>query len=587
MTSRHGWGGSLVARLKPDVTQIQAQQNMESVVRALIEGGALDKDTGVEVRSLHEWTVASSRQMLLVLLGAVGCILLIACVNVAGLLIARGAGRSREVAIRASLGAGRARLLRQLLTESLVLATLGGAAGIGLVWLTLGALVPMLPVTVPTAMRPSVDLRVLGFVVLLSGLTGVVSGLFPALRLSRLDFVSAVKEGGDRSAGLGRRTGATLVVVEVALALVLLVGAGLMVRSFQRLMAVDAGFDPERVLVVETFPVMDGDGQVQRARTFYAQLTERLSALPGVGAVGAIDTLPFSSWSIRSADLEGLDAKNVTISSRSVLPGYFRAMGIPLRMGRDFTPADREGAPCVAVVNQSLAKLWPDGSPLGRRVRYEGEKGGWCEIVGVIGDVRHQSLEREIMNEVYMSGLQTEEVELTLVARVENPAALAAAARAQISGLSEPPLILRLVPFETLVARSAAERRRRATLLTLVSSLGVLLAGVGIFGLTSYAVARRTPEIGVRVALGATPQRVLQTIVGGFVPAIASGVILGLLGAWAATQFVSQYLFGVTPTDALTLTTVSMLLVGIALLACYLPARRALRVDPVVALRAE
>ncbi|MGH9160204.1 MAG: ABC transporter permease [Vicinamibacteraceae bacterium] len=439
----------------------------------------------------------------------------------------------------------------------------------------------------PSEVQPTVDIRILGFTLLISGITGLLFGLLPALRISRAGFVTVIKDPGRSARRWRQRTGTALVIVEVALALVLMAGAGLMLRSLHRVLSIDPGFEPERVLVLEAIPVMVGDGQVQRARVFYAELMSRVRRLPGVEAVGAIDTLPFWSWAYSSVEVDGPERKKVDVSPRYVLPGYFQAMGVPLKLGRAFTGADRDGAPCAVVLNETAARrLWHDKRPLGRRVRVNSES-PWCEVMGIVGNARHEGLEEAVMPEVYFSALQSDEVELTLVARVENPSALAPLARTQTANLTERALVQQVTPFDTVIARSVSQRRHRALLLSLVGGLGVLLAGVGIFGLTSYAVARRTPEIGVRMALGATPRRVVQTVLAGFVPAIVGGVALGLVGAWATTRLLAAFVFGITPTDPLTLGTVSLLLTVAALAACYLPARRALRVDPVVALRAE
>jgi len=589
MMTRDGWGGTLYARLSADITLEQAREGMASYRRERRSESMLSVVEGAGVEAVHEWNVKASRQMLFTLLAAVSCILLIACVNVASLLLARGSGRSREVAIRASLGAGRLRLAQQFLTESIVLAMLGGVAGVVLAWWLLNALLPILPVNVPSENPPALDLRVLGFSFLVSCLTGVLFGLLPALRLSRADLVTDTKPSGLSTTYFGWRTGSALVVVEVALALMLMVGAGLMLRSFHRLLSVDSGFQSEHVIVIEVSPVLLDETAATtagRSRIFYSQIIERIAGLPGVSAVGAIDTLPFWSTSHTSADLETTSTP-INVSPRNILPGYFAAMGVPIKLGRDFTQQDREHAPCVAIVNETLVRGAALADPLGRRIRLRTRSTEWCEIVGVVADVRHRSLERQPLAELYVSALQTGEPELVIVARAAQPVAVAALARAQTKGLTEPALVQRIRPFDTFVAASTAQRRRRAALLTILGGLGVLLAAVGIFGLTSYAVARRTREIGVRVALGATPRRVLGVIVGSFAPAIATGVALGLLGAWAATRTIAQFLFGVTPTDPPTLIAAAGLLASVALLATYAPARRALRVDPVVALRAE
>ena len=592
--SMDGWASAeAIGLLKPGTDVRAAQAHMDAIAQHLRAEGLMHERAGVAIKTVHEFTVGSTRTMLYVLTAAVSFILLIACVNVAGLLTARGAGRIREMAIRSSLGASRIRLARQLLTESLVLAVLGGTAGALLAWWTLGALVPMLPVSVPDEVQPSIDLRILAFATFVSGATGLLFGLLPALRLSRAGFTSTLKEGNPAAVQSGRSTGRLLVTVEVALALVLLVGAGLMVRSLQRLLSIDPGFDTEQVLMVEVSPLATGGAAVPLARQFYDEVLTRISALPAVESASATDRVPFWSTSYSSAVIEGrAGQRKVEISPRYVLPGYFRTMGIAMSAGRDFTAADRENAPCVVVVNQKFARQhWPEDSAVGRRLLHDSarnEKGaGWCDIAGIVADVRHRSLERDVLPEVYFSALQAPVSDLTVMVRTSSPASLVQAARAQLTSLPAPALVERVIPFDSLVAASTLQRERRATLLSLLGALGVLLACVGIYGLTTYAVARRTQEIGIRMALGANAAQVLRTVLGSFAPAIAAGIVIGLFSAWAATGLLAHWLFGIAPTDPLTLAAVSALLTTVALLACYLPARRALRVDPVIALRAE
>ncbi len=589
-TASYGWGGDMLARLRPGVTVRQAQQAMagEPPPPGGTRGAVIDP--GVAVRSLHEEMVRYSRQMLYALLGAVACILLIASLNVAGLLIARGSGRGREVAIRAALGAHRGRLIRQFLIESLLLAVLGGTCGIALAWWLLEALIGVLPVNVPVEMSPVVDLRLLAFTALIITGTGLALGLVPAIRLSRTDLSTATKTGGLINTGSSGRTGRVLVAVEVALALTLLVGAGLMLRSLQRLLSIDSGFDAEHVLVVEVSPVLpvsDTAANASRADAFYGEVVRRLTALPDVAAVSAISSMPFLSYGAAIATVDAPTPTNLQVSQRYILPGYFEAMGITLRAGREFTGDDRVGHQCVAIINEMFVRRTALGpSPLGRRVKIR-EAAEWCEIVGVAADVRHVSLESESFAELYLSARHTPQPELTVVIRSHDSGSLAAAVRAQLVNLPERTLIASVRPFGAVVGSSTEDRRNRALLLSIVGALGLLLACVGIFGLTAYAVTRRTREIGVRVALGATPAGVIRTIVGSFVPAIAGGLGLGLFGAWVATRVIEQFLFGVEPHDPVTLLTVTGLLAMLAALACYLPARRALRVDPVVALRAE
>ena len=582
---RAGWGGNLIGRLKPGVGVQPAQESIGRLVAQLEAEGIWTKSAGVEVAGMHAWNVQSARPTLLMLFSATGFILLLACVNVSGLLVARGAERARELGIRASLGANRFRLIRQLLTESLLLSVCGGITGAFLAWLTLNLLISTLPLSIPAGMQPVIDVRVLAFAFLVSILSGCLFGFLPAFRLTRAG-AAVVKGGGSGAAVTSRRFAGGMVLVQAALAVMLLVGASLMVRSLQRLLDVELGFQPDGVLTVAVNPVLVGDEQQTRRANFYREVIDRIGALPSVMAVGAIDTLPYDSVSYSTVEVEGT-AQPADVSPRVVTPGYFEAMDIPVKLGRSLKWDDRSDAPCVVVVNEHAAKtLWSTASPLGRRLRRTA-KSPWCEVVGVAQDTRHFSREAPILLEIYFASLQSPPTDLTIVARATEVEPLPPLIRARLTGLPEPTLVQRITPMTRLVNQSAEQRRQRAQLLSALGGLGVLLACVGIFGLTTYAVARRTQEIGVRIALGATTLRVLQSVMAGFVPAIIGGVVLGLFGAWAASRTFESYLFGVTPTDPTTLTTVAVLFIVIALLAGYLPARRALKVDPVVALRAE
>ena len=582
-----GWGGNLLARLRPGVTNKQAIDAMASERRQRPGRNGLLADESIEILSLHEQTIRYSRQMLYFLLGGVCCVLLIGCANVAGLLIARGSGRQREVAIRASLGAGRGRLIRQFLTESLLLSAIGGVAAIVLASVLMTTIVSVLPISVPADMRPALSLRLLALCTLVTVCTSVLFGFWPAIALSRSDLSSSTRQTASSILGGSSRTGRVLVVAEIALTMMLLVGAGLMVRSLQRLMAIDSGFDVQHVLVVETSPIFTADdaNTSARADAFYQHVVERLSSLPGVTAVGAINHLPYWSYGADTATIEG-EITKVPISPRDILPGYFAAAGIALRAGRDFSSADRGGSPCVAVVNERFAQRAELASVLGRRIKVTRRKDS-CEIVGVVANVRHVSLEDDMFAEVYYSARQSGETKLGVVVRAVDPLSIVPAARARLANLPERSIVERIVPFENLLGRTTETRRNRALLFSILAGLGILLASVGIFGLTAYAVSRRTREIGVRVALGATPGLVLRDVMRDFVPAIVGGIALGLFGAWAAARTIEQFLFGVTQYDPVTLTAVSGLLLALGLIASYLPARRALQVDPVIALRSE
>ncbi len=582
---RAGWGGNVIGRLKQGVGVQAAQTSLSRLTGQLEAEGIWTKEAGVEVAGLHAWNVQTARPTVLMLFSATGFILLLACVNVGGLMVARGAERVRELGIRASLGASRSRLVRQLLTESVLLSICGGVAGACLAWLTLNLLISTLPLSIPADMQPEIDAPVLAFAMAVSAISGCLFGLLPAFRLTRRG-EAVVKGGGSGSAITSRRFAGGMVLVQAALAVMLLVGASLMVRSLQRLLAIDLGFQPEGVLAIAVHPVLIGEDRDVRRSNFYREAIDRVAAMASVTAVGAIDTLPFDSVSYSSVEVEGT-SQSVDVSPRVITPGYLEAMNITVKAGRALTWADRADSPCVVIVNEQTGKkLWGDASPLGRRLR-RNAKSPWCEVVGVAQDTRHFSREAPVLLEVYFAAQQSRSTELTLVARGTNIEPLPALIRARLSGLPEPTLLQRITPMTHLVNRSAEQRQQRAQLLSALGGIGVLLACVGIFSLTAYAVARRTQEIGVRIALGASSRRVLQSVMSGFVPAIFGGVVLGLFASWAGGRALESYLFGVTPTDPPTLASVALLFIAIALLACYLPARRALKVDPVVALRAE
>jgi putative ABC transport system permease protein len=430
--------------------------------------------------------------------------------------------------------------------------------------------------------------------------------------MSKPTVASDFQDGSHGTLRWASRAGTTLVVIETALALVLLSGGGLMVRSLWNVLSVDPGFDTRRTLVIEAAPAIDGTGRSSGPVTgFYADLIDRVKTLPGVEAAGAVDMLPFWSNSMSTMEIDGREPARTSLSNRRVTPGYFGAIGMRLVAGRDFASSDRAGSPCVAIVNEkTVREQWPGLDPLGRRVRpYQAKE--WCEIVGVVNDIRHGGFERASQPEIFFSAYQgapAEHGDLSIVARAADPGSLVAAARTLTGQLGVPTVVEQVAPFDHFVDRVVATRKNRAVLLSFLGGLGALLAALGIFGIVSYAVARKTTEIGIRVALGATGARVVKTVVGGFVPAIAGGVVLGLAGALALARLLATLLpatpdrsgtissplagnggilFGITPTDPLTFATLSGLLVIVGLLACYLPARRASRVDPIVALRCE
>jgi predicted permease len=630
---RDGWmSGSylgVTARLKPGVSLKQAQAEMDAIVlRAQQSKPEGERGSGVIVRSLRDDLVRDAHQSLLLLTGVVGFVLLIACVNVAGLMLARGTARQKEIAVRAALGASRMRLIRQLLTESMLVALLGGLLGLLVAFWCTDALIAFSPATLALRDEIGVDLRVLGFTFLLSVLAGLISGMAPALGVSKPNMNEALKEGGRRS-GQGVRQSRLrnfLVISEVALATILLSGAGLLINSFVRLYAADPGFNPNNALTFRiklprekyaeviglgTNEKFDKGSKIWRTRprhpAFIQQALQRLEALPGVEAAGTTTFLPLTRGQYRYAvRIEGRlphrpEAQYYT-PGRAITPHYFRAMGIPLLRGRHFTEADSARSPRVAIIDQTLARLfWPDADPLGTRLMFQEsdeEQEKAYEIVGIVGAVRDEDLMTKPMGTIYIPYLQRAEtyidwdtfvhMGMSFVVRTRfDPARLAAAVQQAVWDVDPDQPVTNLATLEEFVSETLSEQRFLALLVGIFAAVAVLLAAVGIYGVMSFLVGERTHEIGVRRALGAKDLEVLKLVVRqGFEIALA-GLAVGVAGALALTHFLSSILFGVSATDPVTLATVSLGLLGVALVACYIPARRATKVDPMVALRYE
>ncbi len=589
----------VIARLKPGVTIKEAAGEMSAIAGRLEQTFPnTNVGHGVVLVPLHEQVVGEVRPALLVLLGAVGFVLLIACANVANLLLARSAARRKEIAIRTALGASRARIIRQLLTESLFLAVLGGAAGLLLAMWGVDLLIRLIANSIPRANEISLDGRVLGFTLLISLMTGLLFGLLPALQTSRPDLTESLKEGGRDSAESFRRNRARslLVVCEVALTLVLLIGAGLLIKSFLRLRDVNPGFNPAGTLTLElSLPASKYSDGAQIAG-FYQQLLPRVEALPGVQAAGAVSVLPLSGND--ESNFVGIEGHQplppgqaLRAGRRIVNPDYFRAMGIPLKRGRPFTQADTRETERVMIINETMAHRFfaPDEDPLGKRIRTGGGSSPWLSVVGVVGDVRHGGLDRDARPEMYFPYLQAPSRSMALVVRAAagDPLKLAGPVRGQVLSLDKDQPIGNVMSLEQLLAESVAPRRFSMLLLGLFAAVAMILAAVGIYGVMSYSVAQRTREIGIRMALGAQAADVLRMVVGQGMVLAVIGLGVGLATALAVTRVMSSLLFEVSATDPLTFAGVSILLAVAALLACYIPARRATKVEPVVALRYE
>jgi putative ABC transport system permease protein len=593
---------STVARLKPGATLAQAQTEMDAIMRPLEQAYPnSNRSRGARVTPLNEQFFGGLQLTLWILLGAVGCVLLVACANVANLQLQRAAGRSSEMAVRLALGATTRRLIRQLLTESLLLALIGGALGILIALWSVDFLVKLSPVTFPNFVKFTIDARVLGFSLLISVLTGALSGLAPALQAARPALSETLKAGGrNASGGLGRnRLLGSMVVSEIALALTLLIGAGLMIRSLQRLQAVDPGFNVERLLTMRiSLPLQRYPGD--RILAFSQQLRERLQVLPGAQSVALASDLPLgSSVSGGPIELEGRHdtpaGGEIRMYRHRVTPGFFSTLGIPLVKGRDFTVDDNAQAPGVVIISESMARrYWPNEDPLGKRLRGDSRGAAtpnpWLSIVGVVGEVKYRGLPQNpnADPDVYLPLTQGPVGNLFLAARSGvDPNSLAAAVRGVLQKLDPNLPAYEVTTMAELVTNQTTRSRFSAWLLGVFGALALALAAIGIYSVMAYAVEQRSREIGVRVALGARAGDVLKMVIGQGMRLALAGVALGLGASLALTQLMKRLLFGVGAADPLTYGAIALLLTLVALLACYIPARRATKVDPMVALRAE
>jgi putative ABC transport system permease protein len=587
-----------IALLKPGMTIAQAQTDFDTIAGRL-EQQYPDSNKGwkLQLVSLQDVIVGGQmRQALLVILGAVTFVLLIACANVANLLLARASTRQREIAIRAALGAARRRVIRQLLTESILLALLGGVLGTLLAWWGVDLLVALSPSNLPRVQEINMDLRVFGFTLLISLLTGVVFGLAPALQVSKPDLNEALKEGGRSlsESGSRHRVRDLLVMAEVALALVLLIGASLMIKSFGSLQQVNPGFDPSNLLTMRLDLPFPKYQDPQRRTSFSDQILERIKALPGVQSVGMVSELPLSGqlndtyFTVEGRPSQSSDQKN-DANFRRISSDYFTAMGIPLLRGRSFTEREAREASSVTIINEELAQQYfPGQDPIGQRLTIEtGEpKPQPREIIGIVGDVRHFGLGQGLPAEMYIPSLRSPRTNL-VVRTTADPAVLSASVRREVLAVDPVQPVSNIRTMEQLIASSIAQPRFQTLLLALFAAVALILSAVGIYGLLSYTVNQRTHEIGVRLALGAQTGDVLKLVVGQGVKIVLVGIIVGLGAAFALTRVIAGLLFGVSATDPVTFIGIATLLFVVAMLACYLPARRATKVDPMAALRSE
>jgi putative ABC transport system permease protein len=600
-------GYRAVARLKDGVTVEQAEAETREIAKQLVAEHPDDNDgMDASVTTMRENQVGELRPAMLALLGAVGFVLLIACANIANLLLSRAAARGKEFAIRAALGASRGRILRQLLTESLFLASVGGLLGLLLSFVALRLLAAFAPANIPRLNEASIDLRVLAFTFAVSLLTGLLFGLAPALSASRPNLYEGVKEGARGSAGPGRqRLRGLLVVSEVVLVFVLLTAAGLMLRSFRRLSDVEPGFDPSHVLTARvTLPA--ASYPTPKKLLFYRQLVEGLGRQPGVESAALARDLPLSGTDPRyGVTVQGRpnDAQGdgYTVRDRIVSADYFKAMGIALKRGRSFDEHDDEHGAAVAVINESAArKLFPNEDPLGRVLVNDGKYApAECRIVGVVGDVKFGGLDSQADPEVYVHYPQTPESFMqpgvgsaALVVRgTGSPAALAGELRRQVAALDSGLPVSSVTTMEDALSGSLAPRRFNLMLLSLFACVALVLAAVGVYGVLSYWVSQRTRDIGIRMALGASAADIYRLVIFQALAVVTVGLVLGVVGALGLARLLSGalpgLLFGVRAEDPATFAFVALLLAFVALVACYLPARRAVKVDPTIALRSE
>jgi len=601
LTFRFMHGTNLIGRLKADKSADEAQSEL-NLIAGRIEQQFNDSHAGIKVRvvPLQEEIIGNVRPILLVLLGAVGFVLLIACANVASLLLTRSLARQKEVAIRSALGASRWRVIRQLLTESLLLSLAGGLAGLLIAFWGVPALVAVLPQSQLNAMpflkSLNIDASILAFSFGLSLLTGLFFGLAPALQSSKLDLNEALKEGGRQtSAGSGSRLRSAMVVSEIALAVVLLIGAGLMMKSLLRLLQTNIGFQTENLLTMTVIAPPAKYTDVNQQINFNDQLRQRVQALPGVAGAGTVNILPVNSGNTTRFIIDGdpipAPGKETEANIRTVSEDYFKTLGVPLLAGRMFDERDTPDKPGVVIIGKTIAdRMFAGRDPVGMRIKYSSIEAPPDLIVGVVGDVKITGVDEAIRPVLYYPFRQNSSTFANLVARTNtDPTALAAAIRGQLRDLEPDAAILNLRTMDEMIAQTPASFMRRfpALLISIFAGIALLLASIGIYGVVSYSVSQQTHYIGVRMALGASPSDILKMILKQGLWLALLGVGIGVGAAFGLMRLLSTLLYQVSATDVSTFAIVTGTLFAVALLACFLPARRATKVDPLVALRYE
>ncbi len=592
---------SAVARLKPEVSIEQAQADM-SAIAANLEKQYPEDNTyhGATVKPFHDALVTAYREALLIILGAVGCVLLIACANVANLLLARATVRHKEIAVRTALGASRWQVIRQLLTESAMLALAGGTFGLLFAWWGTEALVRAIPEDVPRLSEINIDWPVLGFTFLVSLATGIIFGLIPALQATKVELTEALKENARGTGSTSRqraRLRSALVIAEIAIAVVLLVSAGLLLQTFRKLQTVSLGIDTKNVLTAAVDLPTARYPKPEQAAEFYKRLVERLAALPGVEKASAITPLPLSNGQFRTGvNFEGRTFAQGEVPKtqfRVASLDYFDTLKIQMVSGRDFTEHDNDKSPYVAIVNETFVKnYFPDENPIGKRVKpgvSMSEETPWREIIGVVKDVRYsQSLKRDLDPELYVPHAQCQFGFMGLVVRTTGePQALAKALQAEVNALDRDIPLSNVKTLDQYLGIAIAQPRFNALLLGMFGGLALLLTAIGLYSVIAYSVAQRTQEIGIRLALGAQTSNVLRMVVGQGLVLTLIGLGIGVAGAYYLTRLLATLLYGIQPTDFMTFLVTCIILTGVALVACLVPARRATKVDPMVALRYE